>query len=148
MTTMMPEPKLFTKVETFRGVEMETIYRQGKVPVDPKDENRDAGGPGMNSMGMGVCPELNPRTYECAPGIICEQDVAVKMRDGVTIYVDIYRPKDKTNIPVIISWSFYGKRPGDGMSEWELHLVRYPSLQSLNLQILFTGATKTMQLLM
>ena len=43
MTTMMPEPKLFTKVETFKGVEMETIYRQGKVPVDPKDENRDAG---------------------------------------------------------------------------------------------------------
>lgn len=120
MTTMMPEPKLFTKVETFRGLEMETIYRQGKVPVDPKDENRDAGGPGMNSMGMGVCPELNPRTYECAPGIICEQDVAVKMRDGVTIYVDIYRPKDKTNIPVIISWSFYGKRPGDGMSEWQI----------------------------
>lgn len=120
MTTMMPEPKLFTKVETFRGVEMKTIYRQGKVPVDPKDENRDAGGPGMNSMGMGVCPELNPRTYECAPGIICEQDVAVKMRDGVTIYVDIYRPKDKTNIPVIISWSFYGKRPGDGMSEWQI----------------------------
>ena len=120
MTTMMPEPKLFTKVETFRGVEMETIYRQGKVPVDPKDENRDAGGPGMNSMGMGVCPELIPRTYECAPGIICEQDVAVKMRDGVTIYVDIYRPKDKTNIPVIISWSFYGKRPGDGMSEWQI----------------------------
>ena len=120
MTTMMPEPKLFTKVEIFRGVEMETIYRQGKVPVDPKDENRDAGGPGMNSMGMGVCPELNPRTYECAPGIICEQDVAVKMRDGVTIYVDIYRPKDKTNIPVIISWSFYGKRPGDGMSEWQI----------------------------
>lgn len=120
MTTMMPEPKLFTKVETFRGGEMETIYRQGKVPVDPKDENRDAGGPGMNSMGMGVCPELNPRTYECAPGIICEQDVAVKMRDGVTIYVDIYRPKDKTNIPVIISWSFYGKRPGDGMSEWQI----------------------------
>ena len=120
MTTMMPEPKLFTKVETFRGVEMETIYRQGKDPGDPKDENRDAGGPGMNSMGMGVCPELNPRTYECAPGIICEQDVAVKMRDGVTIYVDIYRPKDKTNIPVIISWSFYGKRPGDGMSEWQI----------------------------
>ena len=120
MTTMMPEPKLFTKVETFKGVEMETIYRQGKVPVDPKDENRDAGGPGMNSMGMGVCPELNPRTYECAPRIICEQDVAVKMRDGVTIYVDIYRPKDKTNIPVIISWSFYGKRPGEGMSEWQI----------------------------
>ena len=120
MTNIISEPKLFTKTETFKGVEMETIYRQGKVPVDPKDENRDAGGPGMNSMGMGVCPALNPRTYECAPGIICEQDVAVEMRDGVKIYVDIYRPKDKTNIPVIISWSFYGKRPGEGMSEWQI----------------------------
>ena len=120
MTNMMPEPKLYTKIETFNGVEMETVYRQGKVPVDPKEENRDAGGPGMNSMGMGVCPALNPRTYECAPGIICEQDVAVEMRDGVKIYVDIYRPKDKTNIPVIISWSFYGKRPGEGMSEWQI----------------------------
>lgn len=117
---MMPEPVRVTKKEVFGGVEMETIYRQGKTPVDPKDENRDAGGPGMNSMGMGVCPALNPRTYECAPGILCEQDVAVKMRDGVTIYVDIFRPKDKVGIPCIISWSFYGKRPGEGMSEWQI----------------------------
>ena len=36
MTNMMPEPKLYTKMETFNGVEMETIYRQGKIPVDPK----------------------------------------------------------------------------------------------------------------
>lgn len=116
----MPEPVRITKKEVFGGVEMETVYRQGKTPVDPKDENRDAGGPGMNSMGMGVCPALNPRTYECAPGIICEQDVPVKMRDGVTIYVDIFRPKDKVGIPCIISWSFYGKRPGEGMSEWQI----------------------------
>lgn len=120
MENTIPEVKLFTKTESFNGVEMETIYRQGKIPVDPKTENRDAGGPGMNSMGMGVCPALNPRTYECAPGIICEQDVAVEMRDGIKIYVDIFRPKDKTNIPVIISWSFYGKRPGEGMSEWQI----------------------------
>lgn len=117
---MMPEPVRITKREVFNGVEMETVYRQGKTPVDPKDENRDAGGPGMNSMGMGVCPALNPRTYECAPGIICEQDVPVKMRDGVTIYTDIFRPKDQLGIPCIISWSFYGKRPGEGMSEWQI----------------------------
>lgn len=117
---MMPEPVRITKREVFNGVEMETVYRQGKTPVDPKDENRDAGGPGMNSMGMGVCPALNPRTYECAPGIICEQDVPVKMRDGITIYTDIFRPKDQIGIPCIISWSFYGKRPGEGMSEWQI----------------------------
>ena len=116
----VPEVETFTKIETFNGVTMETLYRQGKTPVDPKSEDRAAGGAGMNAMGMGICPELNPRTYECAPGIICEQDVAVEMRDGVKIYVDIFRPKDKTNIPVIISWSFYGKRPGEGMSEWQI----------------------------
>lgn len=116
----MPEPIRSTKIETFNGVEMETVYRQGKTPVDPKSENRDAGGPGMNSMGMGVCPDLNPRTYECAPGIICEQDVKVPLRDGVNIYIDIFRPKDKVGIPAILSWSFYGKRPGEGMSEWQI----------------------------
>ena len=32
MTTMMPEPKLFTKVETFRAGYTEPNIRQGKVP--------------------------------------------------------------------------------------------------------------------
>lgn len=111
---MMPEPVRVTKKEVFGGVEMETIYRQGKTPVDPKDENRDAGGPGMNSMGMGVCPALNPRTYECAPGILCEQDVAVKMRDGVTIYVDIFRPKDKVASPASSPGASTASAPGRG----------------------------------
>ena len=34
----MPEPIRSTKIETFNGVEMETVYRQGKTPVDPKSE--------------------------------------------------------------------------------------------------------------
>ena len=63
---------------------------------------------------------LNTSTYECAPGIICMQDQPVKMRDGVTIYVDIYRPNDGSVVPLIVSWSFYGKRPFDGQSEWQI----------------------------
>lgn len=63
---------------------------------------------------------LNTRTYDAAPGIICMQDQPVKMRDGVTIYVDIYRPKDIPVVPLIVSWSFYGKRPFDGQSEWQI----------------------------
>ena len=42
---------------------------------------------------------FNQRTYEPAPGIICEQDVAVEMRDGIKIYVDIYRPKTEEKVP-------------------------------------------------
>ena len=43
------------------------------------------------------------------------------MRDGVTIYCDIYRPQHATGTsPAIISWSFFGKRPGDGQDEWKI----------------------------
>ena len=45
--------------------------------------------------------------------IICLQDRAIKMRDGVTIYADIYMPESakKDPVPLIISWSFFGKQP-------------------------------------
>ncbi len=112
----------FTKKEVFKGEEIEAIYRRARKPVsnqEPVDlaESDDP----MARMGQGFCPDFNQRTYEAAPGIICEQDVAVKMRDGVTIYTDIFRPANSTEkIPAIVSWSWFGKRPGDGMSEWQI----------------------------
>ena len=63
---------------------------------------------------------LNQRVYEPEEGIICMQDVAVKMRDGVNIYVDIYKPAAEGKYPLIISWSFYGKRPFEGGNEWQI----------------------------
>lgn len=39
-----------------------------------------------------------------------EQDVAVTLRDGVTIRVDIYRPVEEGQYPAIMGWSPYGKR--------------------------------------
>ncbi len=108
------------KTEIYNGEMMDIIYRQGRPPVDPSDLSVDEDGPGMDSMGMGVTAPFNQRTYLAAPGIICEQDVPVKMRDGITIYVDIFRPENETDIPVLVSWSFYGKRPSEGMSEWQI----------------------------
>lgn len=67
-----------------------------------------------------VQPPLNQRTYSPEEGIVCMQDIPVKMRDGVTIYVDIYKPEAEGRYPLIISWSFYGKRPFDGQSEWQI----------------------------
>ena len=47
---------------------------------------------------------FNQRTYEAAPGIICDQDVAIPMRDGVILYADIFRPADSTaKVPVILA---------------------------------------------
>jgi predicted acyl esterase len=42
-------------------------------------------------------------------GMIFERDVAVPMRDGVKIYVDVTRPESKEEVPALIAWSAYGK---------------------------------------
>lgn len=44
--------------------------------------------------------------------IVYEKDVAVTMRDGVTIYADVFRPVGSEKVPVIIAWSPYGKSGG------------------------------------
>lgn len=40
------------------------------------------------------------------------KDVPVKMRDGVTIYTDIFLPITAEKVPVLIAWSPYGKSAG------------------------------------
>ena len=112
-----------TKKEMYGDVEVEVTYRETRRPA-PSDivdtsnvgeEEKD-----LHNLNMGYCPELNQRTYIEEDGIICEQDVPVKMRDGITIYTDIYRPEGRTNLPVIISWSIFGKRQAQGSTEWQL----------------------------
>ena len=45
-------------------------------------------------------------------GICYDRDVAVALRDGTTIYTDVYRPEGATGVPAIVAWSPYGKRAG------------------------------------
>ena len=96
------------------GKETDVVFR--KLPERPamgqwvakaKAEGRR---PVFLEDGFGNWPELSQCTYEAAPGIICERDVEVVMRDGCKTYCDIYRPKDQENIPVIIGYSWFGKR--------------------------------------
>ena len=44
--------------------------------------------------------------------IVFDKDVAVTLRDGATIYVDILRPNGSGKVPVIVAWSPYGKSQG------------------------------------
>ncbi len=126
---MTDAPQFITKKVTLGdGTEMVLPFVETRKPrpiefVRDADESADesTGKEDLTgSAGFGFCPEFNPRTYVAEPGIICEQDVAVKMRDGITIYTDIYRPEGETDIPCIISWSPFGKRPGDGFTEWQI----------------------------
>lgn len=51
------------------------------------------------------------RTKALESDILLEHDVALEMRDGATLYTDIYRPADATGpVPVLVMWSPYGKR--------------------------------------
>lgn len=44
--------------------------------------------------------------------ILFERDVPVKLRDGVTIYTDVFRPVDEKTCPAILAFSPYGKEIG------------------------------------
>lgn len=116
----MEHPELFTKKEVFNGQEIETLYRQARVPVDPEEGLDLSKLEGIAATAHGFCAKFNQRTYVTEDGLICEQDVPVVLRDGTTIYTDIFRPAGATNIPCIVSWSYYGKRPGEAMSEWQV----------------------------
>lgn len=76
-------------------------------------------------IGQGGYVGLNPHTETLPKGwkfdhpdakplncdILAEHDVAFKMRDGVTLYADIYRPPQSDEpVPAIICWSPFGKK--------------------------------------
>lgn len=114
---MEKEDDVVTKVVDMSGEQVEVLMRPMMHPAT--QEELDAMSPEERENCKYLSP-LNTHTYLAADGIECMQDVPVKMRDGVTIYVDIYKPVDCGKVPLLISWSFYGKRPFDGQSEWQI----------------------------
>jgi predicted acyl esterase len=110
------------KTEVFEGEEFEMYYKQARTPVPPGEMDSTNG---MAMLGFGIVGRFNQRTYAANDHIICEQDVPVKMRDGVTIYVDVFRPRDcSEKVPAIVAWSFFGKRPSEGLKQWQIMGVK------------------------
>ncbi|MES3021638.1 MAG: CocE/NonD family hydrolase [Pseudomonadota bacterium] len=70
--------------------------------------------PGTRTLAAGF--QLAPQFRALPVDIIFEKDVAVTLRDGVTIYVDLFRPAGVENVPVLLAWSPYGKGQGSSMS--------------------------------
>ena len=66
--------------------------------------------PGTRTLPVGfrLAPPFRPLPVE----IVLDKDVAVTLRDGVTIYVDVLRPAGSEPVPVIVAWSPYGKGQG------------------------------------
>jgi len=64
---------------------------------------------------LGARPPEYRRTLE--QGVLIERDVAVAMRDGVKIYVDVFRPADEKPAPPILAWGPYGKHSPTNMAK-------------------------------
>ncbi|TFD58958.1 CocE/NonD family hydrolase [Cryobacterium suzukii] len=70
--------------------------------------------PGTRTLEAGF--QIAPQFQALPVDIVLEKDVAVQLRDGVTIHVDIFRPAGTEKVPVIVAWSPYGKGQGTSLS--------------------------------
>jgi uncharacterized protein len=93
------------------------------IPSLPYDEAAEPSLYAKFEPGTRVLPagfQTTPQFQPLPVDIVFEKDVAVTMRDGVTIYVDVLRPAGTEKVPVVIAWSPYGKSGGTHPKNWAL----------------------------
>lgn len=66
--------------------------------------------PGTRTLPAGF--QVGERYMPLPQDLVFEKDTAVQLRDGTTIYTDIFRPVGEGPFPVIVAWSPYGKTSG------------------------------------
>lgn len=68
---------------------------------------------------------------EIADGMFIQRNVTVPMRDGKLLRVDLYRPEHtRTDLPVLVAWSPYGKHGQLDWRSWPGHDVPLDTLSS------------------
>jgi predicted acyl esterase len=70
--------------------------------------------PGTRTLEAGF--QIAPQFRAIPVDVVFDKDVAVTLRDGVTIHVDVFRPARAEQVPVIVAWSPYGKGQGTSAS--------------------------------
>ncbi len=70
--------------------------------------------PGTRTLeaGFRIAPQFKPLPVDT----VFDKDVAMQLRDGTTIHVDVFRPVGTEPVPVIVAWSPYGKAQGTSLS--------------------------------
>ena len=63
-------------------------------------------------------------------GLIVERNVSVSMRDGVRLLVDVLRPADATRLPVILTYSPYGKHSRKSVDMFDQSGAADPGMRS------------------
>ena len=70
--------------------------------------------PGTRTLKAGF--QIAPQFRAIPVDIVFDKDVAVQLRDGVTIHVDVFRPAGAEQVPTIVAFSPYGKGQGTSAS--------------------------------
>jgi len=77
--------------------------------------------PGVDPYSAPNKPPLPSADYQCTEeqGLVVERNLAVRLRDGTRIYVDVYRPAGRhTDLPVLLGWGPYGKHGRGNQVFW------------------------------
>lgn len=97
------------EIKKFNGEEIEVLFRKVAPVTDP-----EARYPGFKQetkvLKKGYVHTKGALPLPC--DIVFERDVPCKMRDGVTLYCNIFRPVGSEKVPAIITWAAYGKGCG------------------------------------
>ncbi len=88
---------------------IDVLYRPARSVDDPKGRY-----PGFQPetimLKAGWVKSAGSKALPC--DVLFARDVAISLRDGVTIYADIFRPVGGADVPAIAAWSPYGKQGG------------------------------------
>lgn len=87
----------------------EVIYRSA-VPPESAQANWRGFAPGRSLLNAGDTFSTNGRPL--SSDIVLDRDVAVTLRDGTTVYADVYMPSGDSAVPAVLVWSPYGKQGG------------------------------------
>ncbi|GJF34511.1 hydrolase [Kitasatospora sp. NE20-6] len=90
--------------------EEEKAFEPSHYEAGPAHGLLSAFEPGTRTLPAGS--RIDPRFRSLPTDVVFERDVAVTLRDGVTIYVDVFRPAGTEKVPVLVAWSPYGKSHG------------------------------------
>lgn len=80
------------------------------LPLDAPRARYTGFRPGTVVLKKGTIRRAGAMPLQC--DIVLERDVALKMRDGTTIYTDVFRPAEEGRYPALVAWSPYGKDLG------------------------------------
>ncbi|KAJ5767643.1 alpha/beta-hydrolase [Penicillium manginii] len=89
----MPPPAQVANLD----IKAPTVGHNGYQGFNPRTETLPKGWNGFNSRAL-------------SEDLIVQHDVAICVRDGCTLYCDIYRPVTEEKVPAIVAWSPFGKK--------------------------------------